>query len=93
MSKFWGWVANKINDREKNNVILMPSLKTKDSMDLAGENKLEFTVHFAEGGVVLQKHSYDPIKDRSRNKLMIISDDKDIAKEIGEFVAVEILRS
>jgi hypothetical protein len=90
---FWRWVRNKINKVDDCNAPMKGSDCVVASDAGMGEKKIEFTMHFAEGGVVLQKYQYDPIKDRSHRKLFIISDDKDVAKEVGDFVAMEILRS
>lgn len=57
-----------------------------------GIKSIDFTMLFAEGGVVLRQSHYDPIKDRSYNKMYLIPEDQDVPTRVGEIVALEMLR-
>ncbi len=57
-----------------------------------GEKRINFTMYFAEGGVILQQYHYDHQKDRSFKKLLLIPEDQDVAERVGQHVAMEILR-
>jgi hypothetical protein len=56
------------------------------------EKQLKFTIHFAQGGVVLQQYHWDHQKDRSFKKLLVIPENDDYAQVIGQHVAMEIMR-
>jgi len=52
-----------------------------------------FDVSVGRGGVVLITRRYDPKKDETTEILNVIHDDQDIAAQIGQIVALEMLRS
>jgi hypothetical protein len=93
-NKFLYWLRNKLN-----NLPDVPQLVEGNKLGMCraeddiGEKKIQFTMYFADGGVILQRYHYDHQKDRSYRKLLLIPDDKDVAEEVGNFVAMEILRS
>ena len=66
------------------------SREPPDPMD--GKN-IQFNMFFAEGGCVLQRRSYNEKTDRSENRLYLISDEKDVAMEVGQIIAMEMMRS
>jgi hypothetical protein len=66
----------------------------KEADDNFSENKnLSFKIFFAEGGVILQSHFYDPKSDRFSRKLHLIPEDKDIATEVGNIISMTLLRT
>lgn len=87
MRWFWKWVREQLRKRDNE-----PVLVSSGSNDLSGDKSISFTMYLGDGGVVVQRSHYDPVKDRSYRKLLVIPEDKDIAKEVGEFVAMEIMR-
>lgn len=52
-----------------------------------------FDVSVGRGGVVLITRRYDPKKDETTEILNVIHDDDDIAGQIGQIVALEMLKS
>lgn len=66
------------------------SVERDKRIDSQGMN---FTVHRANGGHIIEYRQYDRHKDRSDNKLHIITDDKDIGEELGKIITFESLRS
>jgi len=89
---FWNWVQKKLDNRP--NTVNYPSEKKSIAVGESsmGDRSLDFKVFFAEGGVVVQRYYYDSATDRSSRKLFLIHEDADVAKEIGDFVSMEILR-
>lgn len=57
-----------------------------------GVKSIDFTMMFADGGVVLRQSHYDPIKDCSFQKMYVIPEDQDVATRVGEIVAMEMYR-
>lgn len=57
-----------------------------------GIKSINFTMMFAEGGVVFQQRHYDPVKDRHYTKMFLIPEDQDITHRVGEIVAMEMYR-
>lgn len=52
-----------------------------------------FDVSVGRGGVVLITRRYDPKKDENIEILNVIHDDQDISAQIGQIVALEMLKS
>jgi len=52
-----------------------------------------FDVSVGRGGVVLITRRYDPKKDETTEILNVIHDDQDIAAQIGQIVAMEMIKS
>ena len=49
-------------------------------------------VYKASGGTVIETNTYDSSKDRHRNGLYVITDDKDLGHEISKIITVENLK-
>jgi hypothetical protein len=64
---------------------------TRDNHELDGE-PIRFQVYRASGGMVIQTHVYDRIKDRSHQRLHIIGDGADLGREIDKIITMELLR-
>jgi len=56
-------------------------------------NGMNFSVHKANGGFIVEYHWYDRHRDRSENKLHIVTEDKDLGEELGKIISFETLRS
>lgn len=49
-------------------------------------------VYKASGGTVIETNTYDSSKDRHRNGLYVITDDKDLGHEISKIITIENLK-
>ena len=94
MNWFYRWLRNKLNhvDMEKYNTtkdlaIAIPHVR---SIETHGMN---FSVHRANGGYIVQYSQYDSRKDRAEPKLHIITDDKELGEELGKIISFESLRA
>ena len=67
--------------------------KCVDSTSSIAKEGMNFTIHPAAGGYILEYRVYDRKNDRSDNKLHIINHDQDLGESIGKIVTLEILRS
>jgi hypothetical protein len=56
-------------------------------------NNIQFKVYKASGGTIIETSTYDRRTDRHNNGLYIITDDKDLGKEIGKIITMESLKS
>lgn len=61
--------------------------------DIQTDEVFSFKVFSAGGGKVIEFRSYDRVKDKSNNRLHLISDDEDFAAELGRIVLFELMRS
>lgn len=59
---------------------------------LDSNTPFNFRVHHANGGRIVQINHYDHIKDRTSQKLYIITDDKSFGEEIDKIMTIEGLR-
>lgn len=69
-----------------------PSTLSVERASRIDSNGMNFTVYRANGGHIIEYRQYDRHKDRSDNKLHIITDDKDIGEELGKIITFESLR-
>ena len=60
---------------------------------LHSSGTLNFTLHPATGGYILQFSTYDITKDERQSKLHIITTDQDLGERIGQIISFELLRS
>lgn len=56
------------------------------------EKSIQFTVHIANGGRVIETRRYDRQKDRHTNGLYVITSDQDFGKEIDKIITMESLK-
>jgi len=61
-----------------------------DSLD--SDKGIRITAYKAQGGMVVETNFYDRIKDRNYRTLHVITDDKDLGKEIGKIITMETLK-
>lgn len=55
-------------------------------------NGMNFTIHSANGGYVMEYTSYDPVTDERSNALHIITSDQDLGQGIAHIITLEMLR-
>jgi Tfp pilus assembly pilus retraction ATPase PilT len=63
-----------------------------DSPSIDSDKGIRFNVYKASGGTIIETRFYDRQKDRQMNSLHVITDDKDIGKELGKIITMETLR-
>lgn len=66
-----------------------PNIGTRQSLRSDG---MEFTLYNADGGWVLEYHSYDHAKDESINRIHIIQDTQDFGTQLSNIITTELLR-
>ena len=70
-----------------------PQYDTLGSLDMLDRQAvLNFRVHFADGGRIVQMNHYNNRTDKSSSNLYIITEDKDIGTELGKIITMEGLR-
>lgn len=104
MSWFDKWIEKKyrkiIEHRESEGIVKMSTaqaiprgLAIGPSSELNGHRSINFTVHKATGGFVIETRLYDERKDRNQNSLYVITSDKDLGEEISKIITLEALKS
>ena len=68
-------------------------IATQNPVGYIGKDGMNFTIHPAAGGYILEYRVYDRKNDRNDNKLHIINHDQDLGESIGKIVTMEIMRS
>lgn len=88
LHKLFTWVINYgLNDCNGR------SIPTRNSVGEIDKQGMNFTIHPATGGYILEYRVYDTKNDRSDNKLHIINHDQGLGESIGKIITLEILRS
>jgi hypothetical protein len=68
------------------------SMNTLQTVRLDSDKGIRFQVYKANGGTVIETCFYDRQKDRNYNGLYVITDDKDLGKEIGKIITMETMK-
>jgi len=55
-------------------------------------NGMNFTIHSANGGYVMEYNKYDPRTDERNTALHIITSDQDLGQGISHIITLEMLR-
>jgi hypothetical protein len=55
-------------------------------------NGMNFTIHSANGGYIMEYISYDPRTEERNNALHIITSDQDLGQSIAHIITLEMLR-
>jgi hypothetical protein len=88
LQKLLSWVNNYgIQDCQ------VVSISARDTVGEIGKEGMNFTIHPATGGYILEYRVYDRKNDRNDNKLHIINNDQDLGESIGKIITLEILRT
>jgi hypothetical protein len=92
MKFLFKWLNKKIQQSNYNEDIHVKEKSYSNSLHDICCNSLNFKVYKASGGTVLETSSYDRKTDRHNNSLYVITDEKDLGKEIGKIITLESLR-
>ena len=68
----------------------------RDSMTVASsefDTPIRLSITPARGGIVVTTKHYDRQKDRNNEIVHVIHDDEDVARRIGEIVAMELMKA
>ena len=86
---FRSWFRNWLHrDEEK---LMASTAIARVDRDEFGE-PIRFSVTPARGGVVVTSRTYDRQKDRNNEVIHVIHDDEDVARRVGEIVALELMK-
>ena len=86
---FKSWIRNWLyNDEAKLNRAMPESVATSDF-----DMPIRLNITPARGGVVVTTKHYDRQKDRNNEIVHVIHDDEDVARRIGEIVAMELMKA
>jgi hypothetical protein len=66
--------------------------KAYNAPSIDSDRSIRFTMHKASGGTIIETSFYDRQKDRHQSGLHVITDDKDISKELGKIITMETLK-
>jgi hypothetical protein len=90
--KLYHWINSAYSDEisvpcEDRSIGRSMAVSTLDS-----DRNIRFNVYKASGGTIIETSFYDRHKDRHNNSLHVITDDKDIGKELGKIITMETLK-
>jgi hypothetical protein len=90
--KLRNWILNDEPEVVHSKLSRRNALSVADDHSLDSDKGIRITAYKAQGGMVVETNFYDRIKDRSYRTLHIITDDKDLGKEIGKIITMETLK-
>ena len=90
------WLYRMIKDHREylnaNNVPNIGACAPSDHDHLDSQAMLNFRVHFADGGRVVQMNYYDKRTEQFYNRLYIVTNDKEFGKELDKIITMEGLQ-
>lgn len=93
------WFKNKLRNwvlQDDSEVAMTKTMRGNaiaiDRESIDSDKGIRFAAYKAQGGMVIETNFYDRIKDRSHRTLHVITDDKDLGKEIGKIITMETLK-
>ena len=93
--KVISWVREDWNKVRSDNDAL-PSSKSINTITsgrrLDQSNGMNFTIHSANGGYVMEYSKYDPRTDERNSALHIITSEQDLGQGIAHIITLEMLR-
>lgn len=89
------WAQNQpiINDNESEQKIRLCSVSNREE-GLSNERnqRMNFTIHFADGGQVIETTQYDSKRDEHMIKLYVVQNGESISEKLENIICVEALR-
>lgn len=89
----WNRASSNRVDRSWDTSPKLATLSSASQRTLDRDPTLQFKMHRAENGWVVEMFGYDEKTDRSHSRLTLISDDADFDKELSHIVTMQALRS
>lgn len=89
------WIKRKLRNWVMNNyqeTVYANKLAVTSDREEFGE-PIRFNVTPARGGIVVTSRTYDRMKDRNNEIIHVIHDDEDVARKVGDIVAMELMKS
>jgi len=94
------WFKNKVvqwviredwnNARSEKDVLVSASTVSKGRR--LDHNGMNFTIHSANGGYVMEYNTYDPRTDERNTALHLITSEQDLGQSIAHIITLEMLR-
>ena len=91
MTKFKRWLRNWLNDENKEPAQLGIG-RLVENPELSTEAPMRLMVHKASGGLVIETRVYDGVKERSHQRLHIVTPEQDLGQSISRIITMESLR-
>lgn len=88
-SKFRSWIF----DEDSKTQVYSKANLTIASSDVEFDTPIRFSVTPARGGIVVTSRIYDKQKDRHHEIIHVIHDDEDVARKVGDIVALELMKA
>jgi hypothetical protein len=89
--KVISWVREDWNKVRSDGDVIATS-KTISGRRMDQPNGMNFTIHSANGGYVMEYNKYDPRTDERNSALHIITSDQDLGQGIAHIITLEMLR-
>jgi hypothetical protein len=89
------WIYNIVKSYEtkaRSPISVLNGGVSVDADHLDSQSALNFRVHFAAGGRVVQINHYDHKIDRNFQRLYIITEDKNFGEELDKIITLEGIR-
>jgi hypothetical protein len=93
---FIGKLKRALRDHDENatlhwSEVSPPALSSSSDVRLRS-NGMNFTLYNAQGGWVLEYHTYDNKTDTTENRIHIIQDTEDFGDRLAKILTLELLR-
>jgi hypothetical protein len=96
MKKFYRWLGRnirKVLNEEIMEVKASDMITSPSKISGVGGHGMNFTVHRADGGYVIEQRIFAKKHDNYEHHLHIVTDDKDLGEELAKIITFTNLRS
>jgi hypothetical protein len=91
-NKVISWVREDWNKVRSDGDVVVSPVTSSRGRRLDQSNGMNFTIHSANGGYVMEYSTYDSRKDERNSALHIITSDQDLGQGIAHIITLEMLR-
>jgi hypothetical protein len=96
MKRFYRWLGRnirKVLNEEIMEVKAQDMITSASKTSGVGGHGMNFTVHRADGGYVIEQRTYHKKTEHYEHHLHIVTDDKDLGEELAKIITFTNLRS
>ena len=85
-------INNWLNSPEKDDYVKASAYSSPIDTNRIASSGINFSVHKASGGFVIETRHYDINTDRQHNGLYVVTDEADLGREISKIITMECLK-
>lgn len=86
------WAQNQRDEVTDNLLCSARPVQEREGLNNERNQRMNFVIHFADGGQVIETTQYDSKRDEHMIKLYVVQEGESIAQKLENIICVEALR-